>query len=150
MGVALKVLKWTLLGLVVLVVLAVVYRAVTVDATNERVAQEIRANPDGDRARRSMLLYLPDGRMYPVNYLHEGNLVFMGIDGRWWREFRGEGAPVRMFIRGAELSGHGRVVLDDPAYVEDVFSRLRPTVPDWLPDWLNGKLVVITLADDHR
>jgi len=39
------------------------------------------------------------------------------------------------------------VVLDDQAYVDDVFSRLRPTVPKWLPDWLNGKLVVVTLSD---
>ena len=52
-----------------------------------------------------------------------------------------------MIIRGLEFRGHGRVVLDDPTYVEDVFSRLRPTVPEWLPDWLNGKLVVITLTE---
>ena len=130
------------------VLLALSYRAVRLDDANQRVAQEIIANPDGDRALRSMLLYLPDGRMYPVNYLHEDNLVYVGIDGLWWREFRGEGAPVRMFIRGMEFSGHGRVVLDDPQYVEDVFGRLRPTVPDWLPDWLNGKLVVVTLAAD--
>lgn len=149
MGVVLSVLKWTLIGLAVLVLLALSYRAVRLDDANQRVAQEIIANPDGDRARRAMLLYLPDGRMYPVNYLREDNRVYMGIDGLWWREFRGEGAPVRMFIRGTEVSGHGRVVLDDPTYVEDVFSRLRPTVPEWLPDWLNGKLVVITLTDDR-
>ena len=110
-----------------------------------RVAQDIRDNPDGERARRAMLIYLPDGRMYPVNYLMEGDLVFMGIDGLWWRDFRDSDVPVRMLIRGQEYTGRGRVVLDNPAYVDDVFSRLRPTVPEWLPDWLNGKLVVITL-----
>jgi hypothetical protein len=92
-----------------------------------------------------MLLTLQDGRMYPVNYLHEKNLVFMGIDGRWWREFLDEGQPVEMLIMGESFSGHAVTVLDDPAYTNDVFKRLRPTVPKWLPDWLNGKLVVITL-----
>jgi hypothetical protein len=29
-----------------------------------------------------------------------------------------------------------------------VFARLRPKVPSWLPLWLNGKLVVITLQPD--
>lgn len=147
MGVVLSVLKWTLIGLAVLVLLVLSYRVVRLEDVNQQVAQEIIANPDGERARRAMLLYLPDGRMYPVNYLREDNLVYMGIDGLWWREFRGDGAPVRMFIRGLEFSGRGRVVLDDPTYVEDVFSRLRPTVPEWLPDWLNGKLVVITLTE---
>ena len=147
MGVLLSVLKWTLIGLAVLVLLVLSYRVVRLEDVNQQVAQEIIANPDGERARRAMLLYLPDGRMYPVNYLREDNRVYMGIDGLWWREFRGDGAPVRMFIRGLEFSGHGRVVLDDPTYVEDVFSRLRPTVPEWLPDWLNGKLVVITLTE---
>ena len=92
-----------------------------------------------------MLLTLADGTMYPVNYLKEDPLVFMGIDGLWWREFRGDGAPVTMLIRGEVLSGHAKVVLDDQAYVDDIFARLRPTAPEWLPDWANGKLVVITL-----
>ena len=35
--------------------------------------------------------------------------------------------------------------MDDRANIDDVFARLRPKAPDWLPDWLNGMLVVITL-----
>ena len=142
-----KIIKWLGITLAVLIVVFVGYRMATVDDSNAKVAQDIRNNPDGDRARRAMLIWLPDGTMYPVNYLLEDDLVFMGIDGLWWREFRGDGAPVKMLIRGKEYSGHAKAVLDDPAYIEDVFSRLRPTVPEWLPDWLNGKLVVITL--DH-
>lgn len=134
----------------VLVIVVVAYRVATLDATNARVAEDIRNNPDGERARRSMLITLADGRMYPVNYLREDNLVFMGIDGRWWRSFVGEGQPVQLLIRGQQLSGHAKTVLDDPAYVDDVFSRLRPTVPEWLPDWLNGKLVVITLTQPDQ
>jgi hypothetical protein len=48
-----------------------------------------------------------------------------------------------MLIRGAQLAGHATVVLDDPARTHDVFARLRPNAPAWLPDWLNGKLVVV-------
>ena len=141
-----QVLKWAAIVIVSLIVLLVGYRAVTVDATNARVAEQIRADPGGERAAKTMLLTLADGRMYPVNYLIEDNLVFMGIDGRWWREFEGDGQPVTMFIKGEEFTGHAVTKLDDPAYTADIFSRLRPTVPEWLPDWLNGKLVVIILT----
>lgn len=138
------ILKWAGLGLLVLAIAFVGYRYSRIDDVNARVAAEIRANPDGERAAKTMLLTLSDGRMYPVNYLREDGLVFMGIDGRWWREFVGEGQPVTMFIKGEAFRGHAVTKLDDPAYKADIFSRLRPTVPKWLPDFLNGKLVVIT------
>ena len=139
--------KKIVLAIVVVLIGLVGYVTLNRDNANAQVAEDIRANPDGERARRTMLLTLADGRMYPVNYLVEDNLVFMGIDGRWWREFTEDGAPVEMYIRGNTLTGHGRVVLDDQAYVDDVFARLRPTAPAWLPAWLNGKLVVITLDE---
>lgn len=141
------VLKWMAISIVGLLVVLVGYQAMTRDATNARVAEEIRQHPNGELARRTMLITLPNGREYPVNYLHEGDQVFMGVDGRWWREFLGDGQPVVTLIRGESLTGHARTVLNNPEVVKDVFSRLRPTVPGWLPDWLNGKLVVITLAE---
>lgn len=141
------VLKCLGIGLLVLIIAAFGYLSLTRDSTNARVAEEIRANPNGERAGRTMLIRLEDGRMYPVNFLHEGNLVFMGIDGRWWREFTGDGRPVKMFIKGGDYSGHATTKLDDPEYKADIFSRLRPAAPAWLPDFLNGKLVVITLDE---
>ncbi len=140
-----KITKWVLIVVAGLVVLGIGYRALTVDDMNAKVAADIRANPQGERAARTMLLTLADGRMYPVNFLHEGDKVFMGIDGLWWREFLVVGQPFSLFIQGSEYRGHAVAVLDDPAYTADIFSRLRPTVPKWLPDWLNGKLVVISL-----
>ena len=113
---------------------------------NPAVMDEIRNNPDGEEAQIAMILSFDD-KTIPVNYLREGNLVFMGVDGPWWRSFKGEGKAVSMVIRGETLTGHGVVVLDNDDYVVDVFSRLRPTAPDWLPLWLNGKLVVITLSE---
>ena len=50
-----------------------------------------------------------------------------------------------MLIAGEPYKGFAELAADDPAYIEDVFSRLRPTTPDWLPSWLNAQLVVITL-----
>ena len=138
--------KIAIAGIALLVLMAG-YAFIARGDTNARVAEEIRAHPDGERARKTMLVTLEDGRMFPVNYLEEGNLVYMGIDGRWWRDFRDPGATISMEIRGVSKRGRAMVVLDDQPYVDDVFSRLRPTVPAWLPDWLNGKLVVITLDD---
>ena len=80
-----------------------------------------------------------------MNYLREGNLVFMGIDGRWWRAFVDGDASAQMLIQGERLSGRARVVLDDQAYVDEIFARLRPKAPSWLPACLNAKLLVITL-----
>ena len=139
-----RMISWLALALVVLAVAFAGYRMSRVDDTNARVAAEIRAEPDGVRAAKTMIVTLQDGRVYPVNYLREDGLVYMGIDGRWWREFVDAAQPIQMHIKGEDLAGEALTILDDPVRKKDVFSRLRPTVPKWLPDWLNGKLVVIT------
>jgi hypothetical protein len=115
---------------------------------NPAMMEEIRSNPTGEEAQEAMLLTY-EGKTLPVNYLKEGNTVFMGVDGRWWRAFTGDAVPVYMLIQGETYAGYGVAVLDDPAYVKDVFSRLRPTAPTWLPDWLQGKLVVITITAEQ-
>jgi len=114
---------------------------------NGGVIEELETHPEGQRATETLLLTLPSGRRIPVNYLEDGKTVFVAADGTWWRQFHGEGARVELLIRGETRSGTARVVLDDPGYVAEVFARLRPDVPDWLPAWLDGKLVVITLED---
>ena len=143
----LSILKWSSLGILFLCSLFAGYLVLIQDDANELVSEEIRENPSGETAQKTMLLTLPDGRIYPVNFLKESNRVYIGIDGRWWREFVEEAQYVRMFIRGENYSGYAKAVLHDPGYKENVFTRLRPTVPKWLPDFLNGKLVVITLEE---
>lgn len=140
------VLKWTAIVIAVgaiLLLLAGIFFSLVV---NPAVMEELRTNPGGEEAQRAMLITYKN-RTLPVNYLKEGSAVYMAIDGRWWREFREE-MPVTMLIKGETYRGTGIVVLDDPGYVKDVFSRLRPTAPEWLPAWLNGRLVVITLETD--
>lgn len=115
---------------------------------NRSVARELRALPSGERAKRVMLLTLPSGRTIPVNYLREADIVYAGSDGRWWRELRGNGAGVQLTIHGEVLRGHARSIENDPTRTHEVFARLRPTAPSWLPDWLNGVLVEIRLIGE--
>ena len=141
--------KRFVVGVVVLLVVGTVAMKWRGDTVNTRVMNEIRSEPFGERARKTMIVTLEDGRVYPVNFLREDGRVYMGIDGLWWRVFQGEGSRVQMEINDQIVTGTGVVILDDPARVEDVFSRLRPTVPEWLPRALNGKLVEIT-PDSER
>ncbi len=138
-------LKWLLIVLAVLVVAFLALRVLFGLIANPRVVEELRTDPQGERAGIVMLLTLPDGRVLPVNYRREGNQVFAGADGRWWRALRDGDVPVTVTIRGETLPGRARVVFDDPDYKRDVFARLRPNVPKWLPAWLDAQLVVIDL-----
>ncbi|MEM1435919.1 MAG: hypothetical protein AAGG11_17810 [Pseudomonadota bacterium] len=145
MGKWLLIVPVAVVGLLVLLMLGVrIYYATSVNA---EVARELREDPGGERAARVMLLTFPDGRELPVNYLKDGNQVFAGADGRWWRAFRDGGVPVRVLIKGEVLAGRARTVLDDPEYTRSVFERLRPDVPKWLPEWLDAYLIVIDLDD---
>jgi hypothetical protein len=139
------ILKWTLILLGLLLLLVGGYTLYTRTVVNERVVADITNNPEGDRAGIVMLLNLPTGKQIPVNYLRENGKVYAGADGSWWREIAPTGSPVQMMIRGESVPGVARVILDDQATVDDVFSRLRPTVPEWLPDWANGKLIEVRL-----
>ena len=137
-------LKWILIVLCLLALSPSLAGVVFSLIVNPIVSSELRNNPNGKEAREAMLLTF-EGRTLPVNYLKEGNKVYIGVDGRWWRAFAGKGIPVSMLIIGETYKGFGELAPDDPVYIKNVFSRLRPTTPDWLPSWLHAQLVVITL-----
>jgi len=138
----------TFTALVVLLILLlagfVVYQ---VKIHNPEVARELRSEPQGIRAARVMLMTIDDRKTIPVNYLREGNEVFVGADGPWWREMRNKGQPVTLLIKGEKFAGRARAVTGRPGYTKEVFARLRPTAPDWLPNWLSGVLVVVELTN---
>jgi hypothetical protein len=137
-------MKW-LIGLVLaLVLLGAGYAFYMARIGNPRAITELRDLPDGARAQRVTLITLPDGRTLPVNYLREADTVYLGADGRWWRQLRG-GAAVTLLIRGETYTGQAKPIEHDQGYTNEVFARLRPNAPAWLPDWLNGVLVVISL-----
>ena len=138
-----------LIGLILVVTLVIAgYYAYLRFVGNSRVVEELRMNPGGERAARAMLITLPDGRELPVNYLREGDMVYLGVDGLWWREFQDEARPVTLLIRGQTLSGQAVAIVDDPARTEAVFARLRPTAPTWLPGRMRGVLVEVTLNEE--
>ncbi len=135
-------------GIAALIVILVALGAAIVwtRLADRHVVDELTSQPQSERAQKVMLLTLPSGRTIPVNYLREGDRVYAGADGRWWRELREGGAPVTAVVLGESLSGHGVAVEDDPDHTRDVFSRLRPTVPAWLPEALDGVLVEIQVS----
>lgn len=110
---------------------------------NPRIARELIEDPDGERASKVMLITLPSGRRLPVNYLREGDRVYAGADGRWWKELVGEGFTVSLVLRGEQLTGRARAVRDDPEYTERIFAKLRPNAIKGL-----GTLIEIRLDGD--
>ena len=125
-------MKWVAITAVVVVVLLVGWYLHATHVANPRVIEALRTQSDATLAARVMLLTLPSGRSIPVNYLREGNKVYAGADGRWWRELVGTPARVTLLIRGETLDGRAKAVLDDPVHTEDVFKRLRPTSYKWI------------------
>jgi hypothetical protein len=133
--------KYVLIAIVALPVLVAGYAAYIALVANPEIERELREDPEGERAHRVMLLTLPSGRTLPVNYLRERNTVYAAADGRWWRELRGQGAPVELLVRGETILGHARAIEDEPDHRAAVFERLRPSAPKFL-----GTLVQIDLA----
>lgn len=133
-------MRWVVLSIVAVGALLVGSAAVYTWWNNPRVIRELREHPDGERARKVMLLTLPSGRSLPVNYIRDRDKVYAAADFPWWRELRGGGGRGSALIRGETLHGHVRVVEDDPVLRDDVFERLRPAAPRW-----TGTLVVIDL-----
>jgi len=109
------------------------------------VAQELRNQPQGTRAQRVMLMTIDGSYTLPVNYLHEDDVVYVGADGPWWHELTGDGLPVALLIKGQVFLGQARAIVDQPQLTRDVFKRLRPALPGWVPDFLSGVLVKIEL-----
>jgi hypothetical protein len=132
-----RIAAFVFIGLIALVGC---YAIVSATILNPRVIRDLESNPDGERARKAMVLTLPSGKTIPVNYLQDGETVYAAADFPWWRELRGAGGDVEVLIRGALRRGHARAVEDDPALRTSVFERLRPTAPAW-----TGVLVEIGL-----
>ncbi len=134
-------MKYALIVIVAGFVLVAGYAVYMVRIANPAIERELHEDPDGERARKVMLITLPSGRTLPVNYLREGDTVYAAADGRWWHQLSGEGAPVELLVRGKRLVGQARAIEDDPQHRSTVFDRLRPTAPK-----LFGTLVQIDLV----
>ena len=118
---------------------------------NPNVIVELEVDPESELALKVMSLTLPDGKKIPVNYLRDGAVVYVGADGRWWRNFssveENGGDNVELRIQGSTFKGRAVAITDNMEYRDEVFTRLRPNAPTWLPEWMKGVLVKITLAE---
>ena len=137
-----KIIRYAAIAAAVLVTLATGYWIYFEQIANPRVVRELVEQPDGERARRVMLLTLPSARRIPVNYLREGDRVYAAADGGWWKELVGDGFPVSLLVRGETLRGMARAVRNDPAYTQQVFLKLRPNAIEGF-----GTLVEIRLGE---
>ena len=133
-------MRWLVVGLAAVLVLGVGYAIYMVQVANPRVVRELREDPQGERAKKVMLLTLPSGKALPVNYLRDGDTVYAAADFPWWRDIPEGGGPGSVLIRGETLRGRVRVVRDDPELRDAVFERLRPTAPR-----IFGTMIVIEL-----
>lgn len=137
-------MKWIAASLLMLVALFAIARFYT-NSNNERVIRELHADPDGERARKVMLLTLPSGKALPVNYLRDDSTVYAAADFPWWREIGDSDGRASALIRGETLHGSIRVELDDSKLRDSVFDRLRPTAPRFA-----GTLIVIELDEGQN
>ena len=138
-----RVIKWIAVTLVILVASCFAGFLLLV---NPMILNEIKNEPTSEIAGEALVLTFNSGKEIPVNYLREGNQVFVGADGPWWREFEDGPTPVKLVIKGEKFTGFATVILDDPERTHEIFARLRPTAPEWLPDWLSGKLIIMNLV----
>jgi F420H(2)-dependent quinone reductase len=84
--------------------------------TGNQVVSLLLRSPLHRPASRSLALITVTGRRsgreftFPVGYRREGDSVRIGVGWPerklWWRNLRGDGAPVSMRIRGVEHTGH--------------------------------------------
>lgn len=64
-------------------------------------------------------------KTFPVDYLREADMVYVGADSGWWKHLEG-GAEVRMLIQGREWIGRAMPILDDPDRSTAGLKKLRP------------------------
>ncbi len=123
-------MKWLGIGAGVVIALVVAMPLVMFAQgciSNPKVEQELVDDPEGERARKVMLLTLPSGRKIPVNFLRENGRVYAGADGWWWKELRDGPHHVSVLVQGETLAGRASAIEGQPEYKKDVFSRLRPS-----------------------
>ncbi|MCY4385594.1 MAG: hypothetical protein OXC18_00680 [Desulfurellaceae bacterium] len=87
-------------------------------------------------------------KTFPVDYLREGNMVYIGSDSDWWKHLEG-GAEVTMLIQGAEVTGWAIPILDDPERSSAGFKKLRP----WTymrAEWTGAIFVEVEIQDQTQ
>ncbi len=116
---------------IVTIVLVLVGIAVILTVAHRLVPTVLRSERHALLSGHMMLITMKkretsDTITFPVDYLREGNSVYVGSDSRWWKHLEG-GAEVRLLIKGIELIGWAKPILDDPDRSRVGFKKLRPS-----------------------
>lgn len=101
---------------------------------------------------RTMLLTLENRetsqpKTFPVNYLREEEMVYIGSDFGWEKHLEG-GAEVRLLIQGEEYVGWALPILDDPERSAAGLRKLRPGTYK-LAEWIGSVFVEVQMQDQQ-
>ena len=101
---------------------------------------------------RTMLLTLENRetsqpKTFPVNYLREEEMVYIGSDFGWEKHLVG-GAEVRLLIQGEEYVGWALPILDDPERSTAGLRKLRPGTYK-LAEWIGSVFVEVQMQDQQ-
>ena len=86
-----------------------------------------------------------DRKTFPVNYLREGNRVYIASDFDWWKHLEG-GAAVTLLIQGTAVTGWATPILNDPERSSAGFRKLRP----WTykrAEWTGAVFVEVSIQE---
>ena len=113
-----------------IIVLVLMGISVTLTVAHLLVPTILRSNRHGLLSGHIMLITMKkretsDLLTFPVDYLRDGDSVYVGSDSGWWKHLEG-GAEVRMLIQGTELVGWATPIIDDPDRIKAGFNKLRP------------------------
>jgi hypothetical protein len=115
---------------VVTILLILVGVAVTLTVAHRLVPTVLRSERHALLSGHVMLITMKKRKSsnlitFPVDYLREGDSVYVGCDSTWWKHLEG-GAQVRLLIKGTEVVGWATPILDEPDRIEAGFKKLRP------------------------
>ena len=125
--------------------------AVFIAAANPLVSTVLRSGRHGLLSDGVMLITMQrrdssDMKTFPVDYLREDDIVYVGCDSGWWKHLEG-GAEVRMLIQGREFVGWAIPIVDDAERSGVGFRKLRP----WTykrAEWMGGVFIEIQIRED--
>jgi hypothetical protein len=83
---------------------------------------------------------------FPVNYLREADIVYVGRDSGWWENLQG-GAEVRMRIKDSDLIGWAVPIIEGRERISEGFKKLRPSTYRWAL-WTGAVFVEIYLQKE--
>ena len=120
-------------------------------AANPFVSAVLRSERHGLLSGGVMLITMqrrdsPEMKTFPVDYLREDDMVYVGCDSGWWKHLEG-GAEVRMLIQGTEFAGWATPIVDDAERSLAGFRKLRP----WTykrAEWMGGVFIEIRIRED--